>query len=121
VTSSAGVVATGGEAELILRGHGGFFKSGRTGQQMMAAALNIPVSVAATAAEGGAWGMAVLAAYMVRDDAGQSLPDYLDERIGASMGRPLGPDPRDAQGFEKFYRRHARGLLIEREAVQVLR
>ena len=104
-----------------IRGHGGFFKAGRAAQQMMAAALNIPVSIAATAAEGGAWGMAVLAAYTVRDNPGQSLPDYLDERIAGSIGRPVRPDPRDVQGFEEFFRRHAKGLSIEREAVQVLR
>ncbi|MCI0582657.1 MAG: hypothetical protein L0227_07140 [Chloroflexi bacterium] len=115
LTSEEGVVID------EIRGHGGFFKAGRAGQQMMAAALNIPVSIAATAAEGGAWGMALLAAYTVRDHPGQSLPDYLDERIAASIGRPLRPDPRDAQGFEEFFRRHAKGLSIEREAVQVLR
>lgn len=104
-----------------IRGHGGFFKAGRAGQQMMATALNIPVSIPATAAEGGAWGMAVLAAYTIRDHPGQSLPDYLDERIAGSIGRPVTPDPRDVQGFEEFFRRHAKGLSIEREAVQALR
>jgi sugar (pentulose or hexulose) kinase len=103
-----------------IRGHGGFFKAGLTGQRLMAAALNIPVSVAPTAAEGGAWGMALLAAYSVRDDAGQSLADYLDERISATVGAPVRADPRDVQGFETFYRRHAAGLAIERQAVQVL-
>ncbi len=53
-----------------IRGHGGFFKGGDTGQRMMAAALNVPVSIPATAGEGGAWGMAVLAAYMLGADAG---------------------------------------------------
>ena len=51
-----------------IRGHGGFFKGGDTGQRMMAAALNVPVSIPATAGEGGAWGMAVLAAYMLHAD-----------------------------------------------------
>jgi hypothetical protein len=57
---------------------------------------------------------------MVRDHPGQSLPDYLDERIAASVGRPVRPDARAAQGFEEFFRRHAKGLSIEREAVRVL-
>ena len=52
-----------------IRGHGGFFKGGDTGQRMMAAALDVPVSIPATAGEGGAWGMAVLAAYLLRADA----------------------------------------------------
>ena len=104
-----------------IRGHGGFFKGGDTGQRMMAAALNVPVSIPATAGEGGAWGMAVLAAYMLRADVGQSLPDYLDERIAGSIGRPVQPDPRDVQGFAAFFERHAKGLAIEREAVKALR
>ena len=66
-----------------IRGHGGFFKGGDTGQRMMAAALNVPVSIPATAGEGGAWGMAVLAAYMLRaDDAAVAarLPRRADRR-----------------------------------------
>jgi len=103
-----------------IRGHGGFFKGGDTGQRMMAAALDVPVSIAATAGEGGAWGMAVLADYMIRPDAGQSLPDYLDERIARSIGAPVRPDPRDVKGFAEFFARHRRGLAIEREAVKAL-
>jgi sugar (pentulose or hexulose) kinase len=103
-----------------IRGHGGFFKGGDTGQRMMAAALNVPVSIPATAGEGGAWGMAVLAAFMLRPDAGHALPDYLDERIAGSIGTPVMPDPRDVKGFEEFFARHARGLAIEREAVKAL-
>ena len=103
-----------------LRGHGGFFKGGDTGQRMMAAALDVPVSVASTAGEGGAWGMAVLAAYLLRVDPGQSLPDYLDERIAGSLGAPIQPDPRDVAGFATFYARHRKGLAIERAAVEAL-
>ncbi len=103
-----------------IRGHGGFFKGGDTGQRMMAAALNVPVSIPATAGEGGAWGMAVLAAYMLRADATQSLPDFLDERIAASIGTPVRPDPRDVKGFVEFFARHRSGLAIEREAIKAL-
>jgi sugar (pentulose or hexulose) kinase len=104
-----------------IRGHGGFFKGGDTGQRMMAAALGVPVSIPATAGEGGAWGMAVLAAYLLRADAKQSLPDYLDEKISGSIGKPVEPDPRDVKGFAQFFARHTRGLAIEREAVKALR
>ncbi len=104
-----------------IRGHGGLFKGGDTGQRMMAAALNVPVSIPATAGEGGAWGMAVLAAYMLRADTGQSLPDYLDERIAGSIGAPVAPDPSDVAGFAEFFARHTKGLAIEREAVRTLR
>jgi sugar (pentulose or hexulose) kinase len=103
-----------------IRGHGGFFKGGETGQRMMAAALNVPVSIPATAGEGGAWGMAVLAAYMLRDEEQQSLPDYLEERIAKSIGKPVQPNPEDVEGFSKFFARHTRGLAIEREAVKAL-
>ena len=104
-----------------IRGHGGFFKGGDTGQRMMAAALKVPVSISATAGEGGAWGMAVLAAFMLRDDETQALSDYLDARIGENASTPIEPDPRDVTGFEEFFARHARGLAIEREAVNALR
>jgi sugar (pentulose or hexulose) kinase len=114
LTEDEGVVIDG------IRGHGGFFKGGDTGQRMMAAALNVPVSIPATAGEGGAWGMAVLAAYMLRPDSNQSLPDYLDERIAGSIGTPVMPDPRDVEGFNEFFARHKRGLAIEREAVDSL-
>jgi sugar (pentulose or hexulose) kinase len=103
-----------------IRGHGGFFKGGDTGQRMMAAALNVPVSVPATAGEGGAWGMAVLAAYSLRADAEQSLADYLDAHIAHSIGEPMAPDPRDVAGFAAYFARHRRGLAIEREAVAAL-
>jgi sugar (pentulose or hexulose) kinase len=103
-----------------IRGHGGFFKGGDTGQRMLAAALNVPVSISATAGEGGAWGMAVLAAYMLRTDAKQSLPDYLDLRIAKSIGKAVKPDPSDVAGFAEFFKRHTKGLAIEREAVRAL-
>ena len=98
-----------------------FFKGGDTGQRMMAAALDVPVSIPSTAGEGGAWGMAVLAAFMLRVDTAQSLADYLDERISGRIGEPIRPDPRDVAGFEAFFARHARGLAIERAAVEALR
>jgi sugar (pentulose or hexulose) kinase len=103
-----------------IRGHGGFFKGGDTGQRMMAAALGVPVSIPDTAGEGGAWGMAVLAAYLLRADANQALPDYLDARIAARIGAPVHPDPDDVKGFSEFFARHAKGLAIEREAVKAL-
>jgi sugar (pentulose or hexulose) kinase len=103
-----------------IRGHGGFFKGGDTGQRMMAAALNVPVSIPATAGEGGAWGMAVLAAYLLAGGATQSLPDYLDARSARSIGEPVQPEPRSVKGFAEFFARHAKGLAIEREAVKAL-
>ena len=103
-----------------IRGHGGFFRGGDTGQRIMAAALGVPVSIPAAAGEGGAWGMALLAAYMLRTEPGQSLPDYLDERVAGTIGAPVAPDPVDVAGFNAFYARHTRGLAIERAAVETL-
>ncbi len=60
-----------------LLGHGGFFKTPEVGQKVLAAAAGVPVSVMQTADEGGPWGMALLAAYLVRKAPGQSLEDYL--------------------------------------------
>jgi sugar (pentulose or hexulose) kinase len=102
-----------------IRGHGGFFKGGDTGQRMMAAALGVPVSIPATAGEGGAWGMAVLAAYM-KSEAKQPLSDYLDALIKSRIGKPVKPDPKDVKGFAEFFARHLKGLAIEREAVKAL-
>jgi sugar (pentulose or hexulose) kinase len=104
-----------------IRGHGGFFKGGETGQRMMAAALNVPVSIPKTAGEGGAWGMAVLAAYLLRPDRNERLPDFLDARIAASIGQPIPPNAQDVQGFAAFFARHTKGLEIERAAVETLR
>lgn len=104
-----------------IRGHGGFFKGGDTGQRMMAAALGVPVSIPLAAGEGGAWGMAVLAAFMLRRDTTQTLPAYLDAHIADSIGAPVSPNPRDVEGFAQFFSRHTAGLTIEREAVRALR
>jgi sugar (pentulose or hexulose) kinase len=115
-------ILTGEEGVVVeeIRGHGGFFKGGDTGQRMMAAALRVPLSVPATAGEGGAWGMAVLAGYMLRADPAQSLPDHLDALIADSIGPAVQPDPRDVDGFEAFYARHRAGLAIERAAIEAL-
>jgi sugar (pentulose or hexulose) kinase len=104
-----------------IRGHGGFFKVGHTGQRMMAAALGVPVSVPSTAGEGGAWGMALLAAYALEGTSRQTLAEFLDSRIAASIGEAVPPDAGDVQGFAAFFERHARGLAIERAAIEALR
>jgi sugar (pentulose or hexulose) kinase len=105
-----------------LLGHGGFFKTKGVGQAMMAAALNVPVSVMETAGEGGAWGIAVLAAYMVNKAAGEPLEDYLTDKVFAGQqGSTIAPDPKDVAGFEAFMARYKKGLPVERAAVDALR
>ena len=104
-----------------LCGHGGFFKTPEVGQRIMAAATGIPVSVPQTAGEGGAWGMALLAAFSVRDGAGDSLPDFLDRVIGDSIGQALAPQEEDVEGFNRYFERYTAGLPIERAAVERLK
>ena len=93
-----------------IRGHGGFFKGGDTGQRMMAAALDVPVSIPATAGEGGAWGMAVLAAYMRPRRRRRSRSRTTSTtRIASSIGAPVAPDPRDVAGLRRVLRPAPRG------------
>jgi len=101
-----------------LLGHGGFFKTPDVGQHMMAAAMNVPVSVMATAGEGGAWGMALLAAYRLRKSVDERLEDYLSDKVfAAERATTIAPDEKDARGFAMFMERYKNGLVIERAAV----
>ncbi len=106
-----------------LLGHGGLFKTEEVGQRMMAAALNTPVSVMEdTASEGGAWGIALLAKYMLRKEEGQSLADYLTDRVFAdSAVITLEPRQEDVESFNLFMERHVAGFPIERAAVDFLK
>ncbi|MCB0252676.1 MAG: FGGY-family carbohydrate kinase [Anaerolineae bacterium] len=108
------------EIDQIL-GHGGFFKTPEVGQKMMAAAMNVPVTVMETAGEGGAWGIALLAAYMLNKDENEPLEAYLTGKVFAGeTGATIAPDPRDVDGFAAFMTRYQQGLVIERSAVDAL-
>lgn len=102
-------------------GHGGLFKTKGVGQRIMAAAMDAPVSVMETAGEGGAWGIALLASYMLNKGENESLDDYLTNRVFAGdQGTKLEADPKDVAGFETFIERYKKGLPIERAAVDYL-
>lgn len=102
-------------------GHGGLFKTEGVGQKVLAAALNTPVSVMKTASEGGAWGIAVLASYMLWKEEDEALCDYLQNRIFAKAEyATVLPDPEDVEGFQIFIDRYKAGLPIERAAVDTL-
>ena len=102
-------------------GHGGYFKTKKVGQAFAAAAINAPVSVMETAGEGGAWGIALLASYMVNRGQNQSLQQFLNEVVFADMkSEKLNPDPKDVAGFEAFMERYRKGLTIEKAAVEAL-
>ncbi|MDE0837994.1 MAG: FGGY-family carbohydrate kinase, partial [Kiritimatiellae bacterium] len=103
-----------------IRGHGGFFKTPGVGERIMAAATGTPVSILETAGEGGAWGIALLASFMTRENRDTSLPAFLDAVFKGSIGKAVQPDPEDVAGFEQFFERYHKGLAIERAAVESL-
>lgn len=99
-------------------GHGGFFKTKGVGQKIAAAAIDAPVSVMETAGEGGAWGIAVLAAYLIGKKDGEKLGEYLNGTIFADQkGSKLSADPADVAGFNAFMEKYKAGLAIEHAAV----
>lgn len=105
-----------------LFGHGGFFKTPEVGQSVMAAALGVPVSVMETAGEGGAWGMALLAAYLGEKAEGETLENYLANRVFAGQkGSALAPEAEDQAGFDAFIRQYTAGLTVERAAVEQIK
>jgi sugar (pentulose or hexulose) kinase len=102
-------------------GHGGFFKTPVIGQSVLAAVMNAPVSVMETAGEGGAWGIAVLAAYSVNKEDDELFPDYLDNKIFASQKMTtLAPDKAIVDSFNLFMKSFKKGLDVERAAIDFL-
>ncbi len=104
------------ESDTLL-GHGGFFKTPGVGQQLLADALNVPITTMETAGEGGPWGMALLAAYMLRKESGESMEQYLTDRVFSSAASTcLQPDPAGVSGFQSYLRRYAACLDAQRAA-----
>ncbi len=102
-------------------GHGGLFKTKGVGQSILAAAINTPVSVMETAGEGGPWGMALLASYMINKEEGESLEAYLNGKVFAgNTGTSMDPDPKDVEGYEIFIERYKKGIPIELSALENL-
>ena len=104
-----------------LTGHGGLFKTPVVGQSYMAAACNAPVTCMETAGEGGPYGMALLASYLLNKDGGERLEDFLTNRVFAgAAGSTIQPDPVLAEGFNTYIRRYQALLQVERAAVDAL-
>ena len=100
-------------------GHGGLFKTKGVGQSILAAAIDAPVSVMETAGEGGAWGIALLASYMINKGVDESLADFLNSKVFAGQkGEKMEPKESDVQGFDEFMKLYGAGLAIERAAVE---
>ena len=103
-------------------GHGGLFKTRGVGQRVLAAAINAPVSVMETAGEGGAWGIALLAAYRLFRAAGngQLLETYLNEHVFSDMAcETIAPDPQDLSGFAAYMDRYVAGLEAEKASLSL--
>ena len=104
-----------------LYGHGGFFKTPEVGQIMLSAAVSAPVSVMETAGEGGPYGMALLVSYMLQKEEGESLPDFLDNKVFAyAKSSSVMASDEDIEGFEKFLAKYKAALPMERQATEVL-
>ena len=102
-----------------ITGHGGYFKTKGVGQRMLAAALNSPISVMETAGEGGAWGIALLASYLVNKENEQTLADFLDKKVFAGeAGVEIAPTAEDVAGFNAYIENYKACLAIEKAAVE---
>jgi sugar (pentulose or hexulose) kinase len=99
--------------------HGGLFKTKGVAQRFLAAAIDAPVSVGDVAAEGVAWGIAVLAAFLASRTEDQSLVDFLDDRVFADATLDtIEPDPADVAGFDAFIQRFVSALPVEQAAIE---
>jgi sugar (pentulose or hexulose) kinase len=99
--------------------HGGLFKTKGVAQRFLAAAIDTPVSVGEVAAEGGAWGIAVLAAFLASRAPEQGLAEFLDSAVFAQVElETVEPDPADVAGFDAFAERYVAALPVERAAVE---
>ena len=107
----------------VMMGHGGLFKTPLVMQKILAAAVNSPVTVMSTASEGGAWGIALLAAYLADGkNFSSKLEDWLNARVFKNLaGEAVNPDPEDVKGFEEFTKRYVAGLDIERAAINSMK
>jgi len=102
-----------------ITGHGGLFKTKGVGQRILAAAINSPISVMETAGEGGAWGIALLASYLVNKEKDQSLAYFLDDVVFAgNAGVEIAPTPEDVEGFNTYIENYKKGIAIENAAVK---
>lgn len=101
-----------------LTGHGGLFKTPIVGQRIMAGALNSPITVMETAGEGGAWGIAVLARYLIDSD-GAELDDYLNDKVFSKyQSTTIEPDNADVEGYKKYIELYKKTIAVEKAAVE---
>ena len=105
-----------------IRGHGGFFKTEKVGQQLMADAIHVPISVSDTASEGGPWGMALLAAYSVNKEEGQLLEEYLEQNVFSfETTTTVNPTENGMNSFSGYLERYKALLGVERAAIEAFK
>ena len=92
--------------------HGGFYKTPIVGQRATSAVLGVPVTVMKTAAEGGAWGMALLALYAT--DNAKTLSQFLADVFADSEKTVLNADEAERKKCEAFMQRYRKGLQAEK-------
>ena len=115
------ILAEEGVAIDSLTGHGGLFKTPGVGQRYMAAACNAPVTCMDTAGEGGPYGMALLAAYLLRREEGERLEDFLSNRVFAGVsGSTVAPDGAEAAAFGAYIQHYKALLQVERAAAELV-
>ena len=113
------ILASEGVVIDSLTGHGGLFKTPLVGQKYLAAACNAPVTCMQTAGEGGPYGMALLAAYAMQKQEGQTLEGYLNERVFAKVqGSTVAPDEQDVAGFTAYMKDYHALLEVEKTAIE---
>ena len=103
-------------------GHGGLFKTEGVAQNDLAAAIHAPVTVMETAGEGGAWGIALLADFLVHRGQDESLEDYLQDKVFCGMKKiTVNPDAADEQGFDRYMESFVQCIPAQKEAVKHFR
>jgi sugar (pentulose or hexulose) kinase len=108
------------ESDTLL-GHGGFFKTAGVGQQILADALNVPISTMETAGEGGPWGMALLASFMRRKVENETMEDYLMNKVFRSAASTcLQPDPIGVAGFQAYMERYIASIPAQQAAEKLV-
>ena len=114
------------DAEGVLRksltGHGGLFKTTNAAQRFLSAALNVPVTVNINAGEGGPYGMALLAAYQINKSEGESIDDYLKNKVFSNVeSTTVMATPEEVRGYSEYLNAYEKALKLEKESAECLK
>ena len=86
---------------------------------MLSAATGVPVKTMETAGEGGPYGMALLGAYLIRKEEGETLSDYLDNKVFVNVKTTeIMASEDDISGFTRFLGEYKKALAVEKAAVK---